>query len=125
MNETFGTFLKRRFHKWNGDQLKNTDSLDSQKRFAYWLGVKPTTLSTWMTDEKTPTGSNVKLLADKLGFEVYDHLGVPYQTDKPKPKLLVRVWDYLPLELQDQWYEVAKRYDPEERQEQSGRSSAA
>jgi len=44
--------------------------------FAAYLGVKRSTLSTWLTKKRVPEGEAVRQLALVLGLEVYDWLGL-------------------------------------------------
>ena len=115
MSDTFGNYLKRKLHEWQGKKLPERPS---QADWAVWLGVKTTTLSTWMNDQKVPTdAATIDKLADKLGLEVYDILGVSRRLSRKDRKLTViaAIWDRLPENLQNQWYEMALNY--KERQE--------
>ena len=74
--ETFGNFLKRKFHDFHGHEIRYGRPIPSQADWAKHLGSATTNLSVWMNDIRKPTGESVDLLADKLGVEVYDKLGV-------------------------------------------------
>ena len=64
-------FLQK-FREW---ELK-TSRKQTESAFAKYLGVKPPTLNRWTNGNATPQGENLRLLARKLGPEVYDILGL-------------------------------------------------
>lgn len=109
VDETFGNYLRRRFHEWTGKQLGKTGRIPSQADFAKWLDVKTTSLSTWMNDQKTPTGDSVDKLASRLGVEVYDRLGLPRRMPRDKKlNTIASLWDRLDENGQNELYERAK-----------------
>lgn len=67
----FSDWLNKKFVEWQAAQGRPM----SQKDFARWLGVKPTTYSGWVNDDIPPSGENLSKLAYKLGDEVYLVLG--------------------------------------------------
>ena len=48
----------------------------TQKDFAAYIGVRPTTYSGWVNSGIPPSGDNLHRLAEKLGYEVYALVGV-------------------------------------------------
>ena len=102
--ETFGNFLTRRYHELS---IKQPGRFKSMAQFAAWLGVKQTTFSTWTNDQKTPKGANIDLLAEKLGPEVYQVLGVKPRTINKKVQLIDLVWNHIPARERDSWYNRA------------------
>lgn len=61
-----------------------------------------------MTDNRTPTGDTVDILADKLGLEVYDALGMP----RPHRQLaeIRATYNALPPHLQDELHQLIMDY---------------
>ena len=72
--QDFGKWLTGKYLVWQvelGERKTLTE-------FAGYLGVSPSTVSSWMQGEHKPKSSqNVARLADKFGYEVYDLLGLP------------------------------------------------
>ena len=77
------------FEKEQGRRI----SLDS---FAGNLGVSRPLVSYWLSGKTKPSAENIRILASKLGPEVYDILGLT----RPDPDLqaITYVWDLLPEE---------------------------
>lgn len=73
----FVLWLDRKFLAW---QLERGERL-LLKDFADWLGISNHLLSHYMNGRNVPTGENVRKLADKLGLEVYDLLGLARPPD--------------------------------------------
>lgn len=76
-----------------------TGERQTLKAFAKYLDVKTTTLSSWLNDDIPPTGDNLLKLADRLGYEVFDVLGV----EPPYPRVIHQAkaaYDALPSEQQ-------------------------
>ena len=64
-------WLDKKFLEWQnqmGEPMR-------QKQFAAYIGVKPSTYSSWVNDGVPPTGENLYKLADKLGYEIYEIVG--------------------------------------------------
>lgn len=90
---TFPEFLEHKFLAWQTEQGRRKTIQD----FASYLGVKQPVLSSWLNGTRTPNTESARLLASKLGFEIYDVLG----EKRPDPDLfhLVQNWDgYNPTE---------------------------
>lgn len=73
-------WLDKRFLEWQLEQ----GSSQTVVAFAEHLGVSRDVLNAWLNRGVTPRGSNVDLLASKLGMEIYDILGL----ERPDPLLL-------------------------------------
>jgi len=80
--------------------LENLQGLERQQGhrvtldvFATYLGVKRPILSLWMSGKARPSFDSVRVIAEKLGPEIYDILEFP----RPDPDLqaLTRIWPYL------------------------------
>jgi hypothetical protein len=130
--QTFGNFLKLKFHLWRGRKLPE---MPSQADFAVFLGVPTTNLSTWMNDQKKPGPEYVDIIADKMArarlakrTEVYIAAGVPPRMPADKKfSLIALVWDIMPDQVRNEWYEVARNIASEQQQESehnSGERSA-
>lgn len=103
----FSIFLTRKFLEW---QLEQGES-KSQAEFAGLLGVKRTSLTMWMNGDHLPENENVEKLANVLGPEVYDLLGLP----RPDPllKSINSRWERIPPEKQQKLAELAEQYENE------------
>ncbi len=82
-------FLRDGFMMYIERELRRTRRVPSQNSFAAWMGVPPTSLSTWMSGQRLPLGNNVDSIAGKLGPEIYNILDVPPRI--PKDKQLLKI----------------------------------
>lgn len=67
-----GKWLTKKFLEWqtqSGEKKTVTE-------FADFLGVSRDTLNKWFNGQRRPRGTNVDVLAAKLGPEIYDILGL-------------------------------------------------
>lgn len=70
----FPQFLEQKYLDWRRSEGEKRSIQD----FASYLGIRQQVLSHYMNGvRKKPTSDNVRLIAAKLGFEVYDVLGLP------------------------------------------------
>lgn len=69
----FPQFLEYKFLEWQ----QREGGRKTVRQFAAYIGVSAASISTWWNENRTPEGDNVRKLADKLGIEVYDALGIP------------------------------------------------
>jgi hypothetical protein len=109
-NEDFSCWLQKKYLEWAASQIQPGKMVQSQTDFGRWLGFKQSTFSTWMTGSKVPSGNFVDLLADKLGLEVYDALGLARKM--PSDKYLIYFcenWYRLTEEEKLDIYEIVKR----------------
>jgi len=70
---TFPQFLELKFLDWQ----QKEGGRKTVKEFALYIGVSQSTVSMWWNGERNPEGENLRKIAGKLGFEVYDVLGLP------------------------------------------------
>ena len=90
----FPQFLELQFLEWQ----RREGGRKTVGEFARHLGVAQTTVSSWWNGKSTPTDDVIiRRLADRLGLEVYDSLGL----DRPDEDLLwiMNNWDYLPQHI--------------------------
>ena len=87
----FADFLTRKYLEYQLAQGKPI----YVREFAAYLGVSPTTYSNWINSGFTPSTRYVDQIANRLGMEVYDLLGL----QRPTPTLPM---DQLPVDLQMQ-----------------------
>lgn len=76
---TFQDWLQQKFIEWEQTQPRR----QTYSAFAKYLGTKQSTLSQWMNGNNPPSSEGIRLLAEKLGNEVYPLLGImtPGETD--------------------------------------------
>lgn len=88
----FDKFLEYKYLEWQ----QSEGGRKTVKEFAKWLGVSQSSVSMWWNGERIPQGETIDKLAEKLGPEVYDALGL----ERPDPRLVYiqRVWEKLPHE---------------------------
>jgi hypothetical protein len=88
-------WLEQKFHEWESKQERK----QSYYSFAHYLGVGHANLALWMDGSVMPQGEDLQMLADKLGPEIYDAVGIP----RPNAQLqrLVAAFPGLPAGLRD------------------------
>ena len=69
----FKKFLELEFLEWQ----RKVGARKTVAEFADFLGVSQSTVSAWWNQTRSPEGENLRKLANKLGLEVYDVLGLP------------------------------------------------
>jgi transcriptional regulator with XRE-family HTH domain len=107
---TFSKWLETTYLDW---QRKRGGRV-LQNEFAEWLGISKQLLSQYLNGRSAPTEERIDQLAEKLGPEVYDVLGLR----RPDGKLneLLRVYDAATPEQKDEIIRQALRvigYEPE------------
>lgn len=70
---TFPELLEQKYLAWQ-TQIGRRKTLDD---FAEFLGVGRPVLSNWLTGKRKPGAESLRLISSKIGFEVYDVLGLP------------------------------------------------
>jgi len=87
---------------------RNQGGRKTVMQFAEYLGTSQQTVSNWLNGSREPMGDNIRKIADRLGLEVYDVLGL----DRPDPMLhyIQKHWDKLPIEVQHEILEKAEAY---------------
>jgi transcriptional regulator with XRE-family HTH domain len=113
MNKTFRQFLEDSFLKWQIDK----GGRKTVYEFAEYLGVSQPAVSAWWNETRIPQGDTIRKLAEKLGVEVYDVLGLP----RPDPDLfyIQSVWDELTPETRKALRERVEGYATKNEQQQN------
>lgn len=104
----FRQYLEQRFLEWQ----KQQGGRKTVKQFAEYVGVSQSSISMWWGDnERVPEGENVRKIAEKLGLEVYDVLGIP----RPDEDLhyLETIWNDLPPKARRVLRQKAEEYKTE------------
>jgi len=88
--DNFETWLEQKFLQWQSARGKR----GSIREFSEWLRSDQKLVAHWMRGVRKPGPENARVLALKLGLEVYDVLGLP----RPDPDFfrIQTVWDALP-----------------------------
>lgn len=68
----YKNWLMEKFVEWEKKQSRR----QSYSAFARYLGVKQPTLTRWLAGDNPPDGDNLRIVAEKLGYEIYDILGI-------------------------------------------------
>lgn len=98
-------WLSRKFLEWEREQGSRKTAVE----FAEYLGVSQPSLSSWMSGRYAPKGKNLSRLAEKLGYDIYDALGLPRPTSNDldeNTEKLVRVMREYPPDVQAQAIEA-------------------
>lgn len=74
----FKDWLNEKFLQWERSQPRR----QSYSAFARFLGVSQPSVSQWLFGSNTPSLENVGKIADKLGPEIYDVLGLIRPNDE-------------------------------------------
>jgi transcriptional regulator with XRE-family HTH domain len=67
----FREWMLEKMREWEGSRRKNYSD------FARYLEVNQGSLSQWLSGSYVPGPDNLRKIADKFGYEVYDVLGMP------------------------------------------------
>lgn len=70
--QALASWLTDKFREWE----KSTGRRQNVTSFARYLGVKQPSLTRWMSGDNPPDYGNAQKLASKLGYEIYDILGM-------------------------------------------------
>lgn len=106
MANNFPDFMLQKLQEYERAQGKRV----SQQAFADHLGVSRQLISGWMNGDFNPSAKNIAILADKLGPEVYDALGI--LGPDPLAKVLQEIYKTIPEDDKDafvQFVEEAAR----------------
>lgn len=71
--KNFSQFLEMKYLEWQQKQ----GGRKTLTEFAIFLGVAQNTMSSYLKGKRKPEGEIIRKLAEKLGLETYDVLGVP------------------------------------------------
>lgn len=110
--KAFKDFLFEKLQEYEKEQGKRI----TQSMFAEYLGISRTVLSYYLNGKNLPSFESAGTLAEKLGIEVYDYLGVP----RPDEDLeyIREIWKELSPEDRHQLAEQAmKRAEKEKKNE--------
>ncbi len=90
----FSQYLEIKFLEWQ----QSEGGRKTVRQFAAYIGVSPASITQWWNENRVPEGENIQKLANKLGVEVYDVLGLP----RPNENLyyLQKEWDSFSLDEQ-------------------------
>ena len=105
----FSQYLELKFLEWQ----RNEGGRKTVKEFAGFIGVSQSTISSWWNGIRVPEGENIRKLEKKLGFEVYDVLGLP----RPDEDLayISQHWDTISAEFRRKFRkEVEEQLDNEQ-----------
>jgi transcriptional regulator with XRE-family HTH domain len=106
------------YNRWLMDKFVEWERKKGQRQsysaFARYLGVKQSSLSQWLAGNYPPSRENVEKLAEKLGPEIYDIMGM----ERPDPDIeqLVRLYSAATPEQKKEILRQALRlagFDPE------------
>jgi transcriptional regulator with XRE-family HTH domain len=70
---TFKEWLTQKYLEWQS----SAGERKSVTEFAQYLNVSQQTASFWINGRGTPSGKNLAKIADILGWDIYDILGMP------------------------------------------------
>lgn len=105
----FSQYLEMKFLEWQQRQ----GGRKTIAEFAAHLGIAQTTASSYMNGVRKPEGEKLRKIAGKLGFEVYDVLGLP----RPDEDLayISQHWDTISEEFRRKFRkEVEEQLDNEQ-----------
>lgn len=84
-------WINKKFLEWQLAQERSAN----QEEFALYLGVSPSAFSIWINDIQPPGKHSADLIANKLGPEIYDLLGLERPSTIPLDQLPNQVRDRL------------------------------
>lgn len=104
MTTNFRQYLELKYLEWQ----REIGGRKTVIEFANYLGVSQQVLSSWWNKDRVPQGENIQKLANKLGLEVYDVLGLK----RPNAMLyyITKHWDDLPETIQEEILNKAESY---------------
>ena len=101
----FSEWLKHKYHEWQNGQ----DGIPPLTEFAKYIGVKHQSVSAWLLGKQTPDGDNVLKLAEKLGYEVYEILGVEPPVSDERKWAVMKNWEKLAEAVKDEFNRMANQ----------------
>ena len=102
-NKTLAKWLELKYIDW----MKERGEIVSQREFADFLGIDPMNLSHYLNAKrKVPDQESIKKIAEKLGPEIYDVLGLA----RPDPQLqeLTSIWHKLDQDVKNKILRIAE-----------------
>ncbi len=89
-------WLNAKFLEWE----RNEGKRKTMVQFAEYLGVAQPSLSDWVNGKYVPKGRNLSKIADKLGYEIYDIMGLrrpmPVELDDKVNELIQAAMQFPP-----------------------------
>lgn len=116
--QDFSDWLRGKFTAWQAQSSAPKTVVD----WSIFLGVSQPNLSRWLNGKSKPDGINLERLADKLGLEVYDRLGLVRPNVDTRLNLINKAWDLLPESLKNEFAEKAGRVQEEKRDGQKAKA---
>lgn len=100
----FRQYLEGKFLEWQQQQ----GGRRTVSEFAEHIGVTQAAISSWWNNNRIPQSDSIRKLADKLGLEVYDVLGL----ERPDADLyfIQQNWEYLDTETRHAIRLQAEKY---------------
>lgn len=89
--QPFNLWLQQKFGEFVTWYSLRNNKIPSQSDWARHLGITNTNLSQYLLGNRKPNVEQADLLAQKLGVQVYDRLGMPRKM--PKDKILYFIAD--------------------------------
>jgi len=110
----FSKFLELKFLEWQ----QKEGGRKTVSEFAEHVGFSPSAVSLWWNGTRKPTRENIRKLAEVLGPEVYDALGL----ERPDPLLtyVAKSWDELKPEQARAIAEQVEKYVTENDKKSKG-----
>lgn len=107
MPVSLAAWLNQQFLDWERKEGKRKTAT----AFAQYLGIPQSSLSSWMSSAYPPSGENVQKIAERLGYEIYDILGI----DRPpladsRLAYLASVWNNLDEEYRERLYDQIREW---------------
>lgn len=100
---TFAKYLEKKYLDWQQEMGERK----TIEEFGHYIGVSQGAVSLWMNGKREPAADSIKLLANVLGPEIYDVLGL----ERPDPRLVYiqQIWGMLPPESRQRLTDEAQR----------------
>lgn len=112
--KTIGGLLKN----YHIEESRRRGAIINQRELAEHFEIDPLTFNKYYNDERKPRGENVRLMAIKLGPQVYDILGL--QRPDPLLKILIHRWDNLTDKQKESLINIARQDINEDEGESNG-----
>ncbi len=104
MTDTFSTWLNQQFLEWERQQGRRK----SVTAFAHYLNVPQASLSEWMDGKYIPSADSLRKIAAKLGYEVYDALGIQRPFNDDRLAYIISIWSDLDENGKQKLFDLAK-----------------
>jgi len=104
MADTFSTWLNLQFLEWERQQGRRK----SVTAFAHYLNVSQASLSEWLDGKYIPSSDSLQKIAAKLGYEVYDALGIQRPFGDDRLAYIISIWSDLDENEKQTLFDLAK-----------------